>query len=358
MTRDDQTLDDTVDAILQAGVDEGVYHGAAAAIGDASSIRAVSTVGHETDEADVQVTDATRFDVASLTKPVVTSTVAHRLVERGVFDLEATLDTYVDAAAGTERGGIPIRTLLTHTSGLPPYKSFPFGWEDPESLLESLYNSPLSLLAEPDELFVYSDLNFVHLADALRHATGESLASLAAIHVFEPAGMDEAAMGPLDADGNLAATYDGLWRDRRLRGEINDFIGAVMEGESGNAGLFATVTDSAEFARTLLADEHRADGRLLAPSTIETLRMDAIPHLDQPHGLGWRRAYEGQPAPTWSDASFGHTGYTGTSLWIDPDRNLFAVLLTNRLLTETSASKMASFRRRFHAAVAGVIDHP
>jgi CubicO group peptidase (beta-lactamase class C family) len=357
MTSDERSLAESVDATLQTGLDEGIYRGAAAAVGDAERVMVVSTVGHETDATDAPVTPATRFDVASLTKPVVTATITHRLVERGVFDLEATLGTYVDAAAGTPRADIPIRTLLTHTSGLPPYKAFPFGWESPEALLESLYESPLALLAEPDDLFVYSDLNFVHLADALRHATGDSLASLAETHVFEPGGMDDAVLGPLDASEDLATTYDGLWRDRHLRGEINDFIGAVMEGESGNAGLFATVTELAEFARRLLADDCKAEGHLLAPSTVETLRSDAISHLDRPHGLGWRLAHEGNPAPSWSDASFGHAGYTGTSLWIDPERESFAVLLTNRLLTDTSGETMAGFRRRFHAAVAAAIDH-
>lgn len=96
----------------------------------------------------------------------MTTTVALRLVKQGSFDLDATLDKYVSATEGTSRGEIPIRILLTHTSGLPPYKAFPFGWESGDALLQSLYDSPLGLLAEPDEWFVYSDLNFVHLADA------------------------------------------------------------------------------------------------------------------------------------------------------------------------------------------------
>lgn len=349
----DQSLAAIVNNVLQSGLEEGVYVGAAAAVGKASGILHLETVGHETADIDTPITESTRFDVASLTKPVVTATVAHRLVERGAFDLQATLGDYVDAAEGTARGKIPVRTLLTHTSGLPPYKSFPFGWESSEALLESLYESPLSLLANSDEWFVYSDLNFVHLADALRHVTDESLASLARMHVFDPVGMDDAVLGPLDSERDVAATHDSLWRERYLCGEINDYIGSVMEGESGNAGLFATVDDLVKFSQMLLNGGHGDERRVFAPSTVKTFRQNAIPHLNRPHGLGWRLSHEGQPAPTWSDVSFGHTGFTGTSLWIDPKRDLFTVLLTNRLLTDATADEVSTFRRRFHAAVAG-----
>lgn len=362
MTGEYRSLAAAVDDQLASGLDDGVYEGAAAAVGTASGVDHLATVGTETGDDTDPVTDGTRFDVASLTKPVVTATVALRLIERGQFDLEATLDEYVDAATGTERGDIPVRTLLTHTSGLPPYKSFPFGWESSEALLASLYDSPLSLLAEPDEWFVYSDLNFVHLADALRHATGESLVSLAETHVFNPAGMDGATLGSLANEHNgdelegIAATRDVRWRERRLRGEIHDYIGSIMDGESGNAGLFATVADLARFAQALLDDGRGTEGQVLTPSTVQLLRRDAIPHLERPHGLGWRLAHEGQPSPTWSPTAYGHTGFTGTSLWLDPERDQFAVLLTNSLLTDATSDALAAFRRRFHGAVAGADD--
>lgn len=359
MTEEDCSSTDVIEELLERGHQDGIYEGAAAAVGDTGGVSHVETVGTEAGAGSAPVTRATRFDVASLTKPVVTATIALRLVERGRFDLETTLGAYVESAAGTERGSIPIRTLLTHTSGLPPYKSFPFGWDSREALLASLYDSPLALLAEPDEWFVYSDLNFVHLADALRHATGDSLASLARTHVFEPAGMADAALGPLTDDENVAATRDERWRERQLRGEIHDYIGAVMEGEGGNAGLFATIDDLAGFANALLDGGQDSEGKVLASSTVETLRRDAIAHLDRPHGLGWRLAHGGQPAPTWSPAAFGHTGFTGTSLWLDPERDQFAVLLMNSLLTDATGDDLAGFRRRFHAGITDVADeHP
>ena len=154
---------------LLAGSHGDLYTGAAAALGTNSGVN-TWTIGQESDDGGDTVTTGTRFDAASLTKPVVTATVALRLHERGLFDLDAPLDRYVPPLDGTPRGSIPVRALLTHTSGLPPYKSFPFGWGSADALLESLYRSHLPLLAAPGEWFVYSDLNFVHLADALRRA--------------------------------------------------------------------------------------------------------------------------------------------------------------------------------------------
>lgn len=341
----------SLESILEAGVDEGVFRGAAAAVGSAAGVDRIATVGYATHDSSTPVTEQTMFDLASLTKPIVTTTIALRQLERGTLDLTATLGEYVPRAAGTDRGTIPIRALLTHTSGLPPYKSFPFGWDSKESLLESLYDSPLGLLAEPGEWFVYSDLNFVHLADVLRHIADASLAELAEHHIFDPADLENATLGPLDTTTNVAMTKDRRWRNRRLQGEIHDYIGAVMEGESGNAGLFGSVEDVARIGQLLLADG-RIDGtQVLAPSTVELLQRDQIPALERPHGLGWRRAYEDAPSPTWSPASFGHTGFTGTSLWVDPDRDLYAVLLTNRLLTDPSGDAIASFRTSFHETV-------
>jgi CubicO group peptidase (beta-lactamase class C family) len=350
---------DALRDLLADARDAGLFTGAAAVVGDAEG-QTVVTVGTEAGAGSDPVSEQTRFDAASLTKPVVTTTVALRLVERGRLRLDDTLGQHVPPLEGTPRGEIPIRSLLTHTSGLPPYKSFPFGWDSRESLLESLYRSHLSLLADPGEWFVYSDLNFVHLADALRRVTGATLADLAAAHLLDPVGATDSAMGPLDAGQGVAATRDYRWRERVLRGEIHDYIGAAAEGESGNAGLFATAPDLASVARTLLsggrspASAEAGADRLFAPATVSRLRRDAVPWADRPHGLGWRLAGRETPAPQWSDSSFGHTGFTGCSVWIDPERGLFAVLLTNRLLAREDPEPFGTVRSRFHAVAASL----
>lgn len=341
---------DVLSSLLQRGLDDGVYEGAVAAIGTGTSEPVISAVGSPTTERTGSVTASTRFDAASLTKPVVTTTIALRLYEQGQLDLDEQLSTYIPATERTPRGEIPVRTLLTHTSGLPPYKSFPFGWDSKDDLLESLYNSPLGLLAEPGDLFVYSDLNFVFLADALRHITGQSLADLAQQHVFEPIGMTDAAMGPIDGE-DIAATKDRRWRGRILRGEIHDYMGAVMDGDGGNAGLFVTINDLIRIGKLILNDGTVDGTQVLSPSTVSLLRRDANNSLDQPHGLGWRISSGDQPSRAWSRTAIGHTGFTGTSLWIDDERDCYAALLTNRLLTDPSGEAIEAYRRRFHDVV-------
>jgi CubicO group peptidase (beta-lactamase class C family) len=343
--------EDTLQALLERGRDDDAFRGAAAAVGTVERPPTVTTVGFATDDASTPVTETTLFDVASLTKPIVTATVALRLMERGELDLTATVGEYVPRAEGTDRGSIPIRSLLTHTSGLPPYKSFPFGWESKDALLESLYDSPIGVMADPDEWFVYSDLNFVYLGDVLRHCTGSSLRDLATRHVFDPLNLDDATLGPVEDVEAVAMTEDRQWRERRLQGEIHDYIGSVLEGEGGNAGLFASVESIARVGRMLLKGGSIDGTQVLAPSTVSSLRRDHVTDLKRPHGLGWRLANEGAPSLTWSPESFGHTGFTGTSLWIDPDREVYAALLTNRLLTDPSGDAIVSFRTAFHNAV-------
>jgi len=169
----------------------------------------------------------------------------------------------------------------------------------------------------------------------------------------------DAAIGPVDAEGT-AATRDRRWRERTLRGEIHDYPAAAMDGEAGNAGLFATAPALARFARALLRAGASAGGLegVLAPETVECIRSDAIPDLDSApgrQGLGWRLADGATPAPTWSDAAFGHTGFTGASIWIDPSRDRFAVLLTTHLLPD-DPEPMADLCERFHAAVGATRD--
>lgn len=349
---DVSAADSPLERLLKEGIDAGVFTGAAAAVGTSDGIDWQRTAGQRDPRTDDPVTRDTLFDAASTTKAVVTTTIILRLVESGTVALSAPIGEYVPPLDGTKRGEIPLRYFLTHTSGLQPYHYE--DWSSPAAGREDIYDSNL-LEAEPGERFAYSCLNFVHLVDAARRVTDSTLAELATQFVFDPAGMDTARMGPLPDDAPPAAvTYEYEHADRAFVGEIHDPIARGLAGESGNAGLFATVTDLGHFASTLLTDAHRNNmsPRLLAPGTLRRMRENWIPDLDRPHGLGWRLARECYPAPNWSTDSFGHTGYTGTSVWLDPEADRFAVLLTNEVYCGKD-NGMVRFRERFHGAVAG-----
>ena len=340
--------DDPLTGLLEDGLAEGAFPGAVAAVGSADGTHRVVAVGERDPEEGLAATPETVFDLASLTKPVVTATVALALTERGEIALSDSLGRHVPALEGTERGEVTLVELLTHTSGFQPY-AFDPAWTTAEETLEGLYDRSL-VDVDPGERYEYSCLNFVHLAEALRQATGEALAGLAQRLVFEPVGMDDARLGPTDAEP-LAATYDHDYRDRTLRGEVHDPLGNAMGGESGNAGLFATIADVARFARALLNEGRAESGeRLLSPATVARLSEDHAPDVDEPHSLGWRLARGQYPGLPWSGDAIGHTGYTGTSLWLDSRNDRFAALLTNQVY-DGKGTGLIRFRERFHGLV-------
>lgn len=342
MTR---STDDSLEAFLTRGLDDGVYPGAVAVVGTTDDIGRVGVVGQRDPERADPMTNSTLFDAASLTKPVVTATTALSLVESGEIALSDELRRHVPELAGYRRGEIRLDQLLTHSSGLQPY-AFSESWSSTADVLAGLRDRSL-LEADPGSRHEYSCLNFVYLVEALRRATGQSLDELAGTHVFGPAEMDNSHLGAVADEENVAATYDHDYRDRTLRGEVHDPLGWAMDGHSGNAGLFTTAADLAAFARAYLT----ADGTLLSAATVERLRDDWLTDCDDRHSLGWRLADGTSPAPNWSHTGLGHTGYTGTSLWLDHERGRFAVLLTNQVY-DGKETGLVRLRERFHAMVA------
>lgn len=336
--------DNPLAVFLARGCEDGVYPGAVAAVGSNEGIDQIAAVGTRDPDRDKPMTRSTLFDAASLTKPVVTATVALALVESGVIALSDELGRRVPDVSD-RRSKIRLVELLTHSSGFQPY-AFSESWESRDDALSGLADRPL-LPNEPGSHYEYSCLNFVYLAESLRRATDCSLADLADTFVFERAGMDDSQLGPATHPENIAATYDHTYRDRTLRGEIHDPLGWVMDGESGNAGLFTTVDDLAAFAQAYLTGK----GTLLSTATVERLLDDWLPELDTRHSLGWRLAEATYPAPNWSRCGLGHTGYTGTSLWLDHNHDRFAVLLTNQVY-DGKETGLIRFREQFHAMAA------
>lgn len=338
--------------VLEEGLADDSYTCAVAAVGSSESEIHRCAFGVTDPDSGRQATTATVFDLASVTKAVVTTPIVLTLVEDGRLALTDTVGRHLPAVDG-ERSAITVSQLLTHTSGLQPYH-FSTEWSGPADAGVAIVRDDL-LSHSPGEKHEYSCLNFAHLALVVEEVTGSTLPTLADQYVFDPVGMKTASIGePVASAASIAVTRDHEYGRGTLRGEIHDSLANAMNGRSGNAGLFATVDDISRFARAVLKDAATGSNQVLADATIDRLATDMTPDGVEPHGLGWRLADDHLPAPTWSTASIGHTGYTGTSLWIDLERDRYCTILTNEVYTGKEESEVPRIRELAHATVGAV----
>ncbi|OLB09126.1 MAG: hypothetical protein AUH06_00520 [Gemmatimonadetes bacterium 13_2_20CM_69_27] len=280
--------------------------------------------------------ESTLYDLASLTKAIATTTSLMILVDRGRVTLDAPIATYLPELAGTETAGVTVQQLLAHTSGLRA--------DIPDAELKALPDSAALMrrvLSEqprvpPGTRVIYSDLNAILLGEAVRRAAGQPLDVFAAREVFTPLGLQQTTFRPpARLKGRIAPT--GVWHGHAVAGVVNDGSAFKLRGVSGNAGLFSTARDVARFAQFMLRSGAGPDGRaLVRPETVRqfTTKAAGFRHGTEARALGWQALPTGEQLSSagtrFGPKSYGHTGWTGTSLWIDPDRDLFVVLLTNR----------------------------
>jgi CubicO group peptidase (beta-lactamase class C family) len=282
------------------------------------------------------ITAETVFDIASVSKVVATTTAAAIFYERGLLDLDSTVPG---------RDDLTIRGLLTHTSGLPGYIKLFERARDREGLLEMAYATPLE--AAPGTRTAYSDIGFIIVGDVLEKLAGQSLDLFCRREIFDPLGLRDTCFNPPgEIRFKIAPTRDDhYFRHKLIQGEVNDENAWVMNGVAGHAGVFSTAYDVAVFAH----------GWLTGGAPI--LRSDTVVEFtrQQPEttrALGWDR-----PTPPsssgryFSPLSFGHLGYSGTSLWCDPVKQLAIVLLTNRTWPDASNQAIKQIRPRFHDAI-------
>jgi len=330
----------TFDALVQEGIHAGAYPGAVLIVGRHDTLLFAKGYGHLTWARTSPAADpeSTLYDLASLTKVIATTTALMLLVERGQVRLDAPVATYVPAfnAAGTS--AITVRQLLTHTSGLRA--------DIPDAELKAIPDSA-ALMARvlretprvaPGSRVIYSDLNAILLGEVVRHVTREPLDVFATREIFDPLVLRETMFRPpARLRPRIAPT--GVWHGLSIAGVVNDGSAFRLRGVSGNAGLFAPALDVARFAQFVMRGGTCAppDGRRLLRS--ETVRLFTAKATDfgpksEARALGWQAVPTGESVSSagtlFGPHTFGHTGWTGTSLWIDPDRGVFVVLLTNR----------------------------
>jgi CubicO group peptidase (beta-lactamase class C family) len=324
--------------VIAAGIRRGAYPGAAVVIGRHDRVLYARGYGRLTwsrSSASVEP-DSTVYDLASLTKVMATTSALMLLVERGKVRLDAPVTTYVPEFDGAGTASITVRELLAHTSGLRAdlpdreLKAIPDG---PTLLARVLAQTPRF---PPGTRVVYSDLNAILLGEIVRRVAGEPLAAFVTREVLAPLGLAQTGFHPA-ASWRARIAPTGVWRGHAVAGVVNDPSAAKLGGAAGNAGLFGTATDVARFAQFMLRRGALVDGRrLVAAETVRMFTTQAanFGYQSEARALGWQMLPTGEQVSSagteFGPKSYGHTGWTGTSLWIDPDRDLFVVLLTNR----------------------------
>ena len=304
-----------------------------------------------------EVTTATIFDLASLTKVVATSAMAMILYERGLLDLEAPVTAVVHEFVGHDarRREVTVRMLLAHSSGLPAYEKLFLRAQSREDLLRAAFTIPLA--ADPAARAEYSDIGFIILAVVLERLADESLDAFCQREIFGPLGMTHTTFNPGHALKNSIppTADDRTFRHRIIQGEVQDENASVLGGIAGHAGLFSTAEDLAIFAHAMLNGGHP----ILRSSTVTIelfSRRESTPEGTS-RALGWDTpSAPSQSGKYFSSRSFGHLGYTGTSLWIDPDRQLSITLLTNRTWPDSENQAIKQVRPAFHDAVIEVLE--
>lgn len=275
------------------------------------------------------------YDAASLTKVVVTAPLVMRLIEEGRLAPDTPVQDLLGGVVGGEGGGgagLTLRHLLTHSSGLPASLPLDHDWRGTAAAYRlARQQRPTH---PPGTHFRYSDVNFILLGEIIERAAGQPLERLAATWIFEPLGMHDTLFQPLRRHAVARIAPTELVDGRPLRGEVHDPTARRMGGVAGHAGLFSTAADLARYARCLLGGGTLDGVRLLQPSSVAAMTTVASPPaLAARRGLGWDidSPYSRPRGKTWPKTSYGHTGFTGCVLWIDPTSRSFYVLLSNRV---------------------------
>lgn len=322
---------DSISAVLTRALRDSAFPGAIAVVGTRSGVVASVAVGTLDWGNDRTVpNEGTLWDLASLTKVIALTSSVMQLSEQGKVDLDAPVQRYLPDWTGQWKAQVRVRDLLTHSAGLPSWR--PLYKEAPtrEAALRLVLATPLE--KPPGERMVYSDLGAILLGQVVERVSGQSFDAYVRHEIFEPLGMRSTLFRPSTRlRARIAPTEVDPWRQRHLRGEVHDENAFRLGGVSSHAGLFSTAADLSRFARMLLGGGELDGTRVLGTATIEQFTAVQNPQLSA-RALGWETANgNNSGGHRMSRRAFGHTGFTGTSLWVDPGQDLFVLLLTNRV---------------------------
>jgi CubicO group peptidase (beta-lactamase class C family) len=340
-------------SILDEARDARQFSGAVYVTGTQDQILETGAVGTTAREGGACVTLDTLWDIASLTKPIV-SIQAMILAEAGHLALTDPVARFLPEYRGTDKAAITLLQLLTHTSGIPGQQPLYRTAATAPELLDAVRALPLRFA--PGTAVEYTSQGFMIVGQILEAVTAQGLDTVLAAGVLAAVGMPATQFcPPPELEPAIAATERCPWRNRLVKGTVHDENAAVLGGVAGHAGLFSTAGDLARLAQAVLGHGELEGRRVLNPGLIADMAKPRTDHLNLRRCLGWQGAdRDGCPVgPSVSPGSYGHTGFTGTSVWIDPQRGLFSVLLTNAVHPQRRPDGLRPLRTRFHDAVFG-----
>ncbi len=321
---------------LEALAADDVFPGGVLALGRRGGLAYVRPVGVYGEDDPDPVTEATIYDLASLTKVIGLTSAVFLLLADNRLDLDARVSSYLPEFDGPGKSEVTVRHLLTHTSGLPPWIPLHLETDGPQAAIERVLAEELE--ADPGSRYAYSDLGAIVMTKVVERIADQPLDQFLERRLFGPLDMrDTRFRPPPEWADRIAPTERDAWRDRVVRGEVHDENAFHLGGVSGHAGLFSNALDLSRFALWILDAYHdRLAGRepLLPADLVQSLVAVQPGPEGSTRAIGWDTPTSGGGSSSGhllGPASFGHTGFTGTSIWIDTERDMFIILLTNRV---------------------------
>ena len=319
-----------IDELVNEGLSQSKMPGAVVVVGRRGGIAFRKAYGfRQTMPQQVPMTIDTVFDLASLTKPIATATSVMVLIQQGKIDVNATVATYLPDFAANGKDKITVRHLLTHVGGLIADNSIKDYSGTPEQSIANIM--ALKPDAEPGQEFTYSDVGFIVLGEIVKKVSGKNVHEFSQEAIYAPLGMSETGYLPADALKARAAVTEQR-EDRWMQGEVHDPRAYALGGIAGHAGLFSTADDISKYAVMMLNGGRLGDTEILNPATFQ-LMTTAVEVPRGRRALGWdaRTGYSSNRGDLMSSQAFGHGGFTGTGIWIDPATDLFVLFLSNRV---------------------------
>ena len=352
-------LADSVKRVVDAAVTDRAFPGAYAIVGDSRGILAECGAGHLDWKKSARPTRETLWDLASLTKVIGTTTALAQLVDRRLVDVDAPVQRYLPEWVGPGRESVTVRHLLTHSSGLPSFRAYDNQTHDKDSIAALLFATPLE--RRPGERMVYSDIGAFVMGRIVERVSGNTLDQYVKRNIATPLRLRETVFNPPRRWlKRIAPTEFDSLRGGLVHGMVHDERAYYLGGVAAHAGLFGSARDLSRFATMMLRGGALDGARVLDSATIAQFTSYADSAFSD-RGLGWQKAYgprptTGPPSAAWagqfmSSRAYGHTGFTGTSIAIDPELDLYIILLSNRVNPTRNNGKITDVRRRLADAV-------